>query len=121
MNVLPLMIPRSPVTALPALRSELLSMRRFESVSPEDFPPGIYPDTEAAPVIMVERSTLRHALGHPELIESVTLHEHPASIPSATAFLLPDLRLEVEGPHRHALLDRWSTVLKSTVPGFGDF
>jgi hypothetical protein len=70
---------------------------------------------------MVERSTLRHALGHPELIESVNLCENPAGYPAATAFLLPDLCLEVQGPHRHALLKRWCAVLKSTVTGLGDF
>ena len=113
MNVLPLMIRRSSVAALPAFRSELLAMRAFESVSPENFPAGIYPETSAAPVIMVEHETLPHALREFPEIESVTLHERPADFPSATAFLHPELQLQVEGPHRHDLLARWGAILKS--------
>ncbi len=112
MHVLPLMIRRSAAAALPDFRAELLAMRAFETVSALDFPPGIYPDTADAPVIMVEHATLAHALGEHPLIESVTLHERPADFPSAAAFLRPDLRLKVEGPHRHDLLARWGAVLK---------
>ena len=32
----------------------------------------------------------------------------------ATAHLLPDLRLEVEGPGRHGLIDGWVRVLENT-------
>ena len=111
MHVLPLMIRRGPAAGLPDFRAELLAMRGYEPVSPDDFPPGVYPDSADAPVIMVEHETLAHALrGHP-LLKSVTLHERPAGFPSATAFLRPDLALKVEGPHRHALLARWSAVL----------
>ncbi len=112
MHVLPLMIRRGSAAALPDMRAELAAMRAFETVSPEDFPPFVYPDTAEAPVIMVEHATIAHDLGDHPLLESVTLHERPADFPSATAFLSPDLRLKVEGPHRHALLARWRAVLE---------
>lgn len=115
MHILPVMIPRSSVAALPDFRNELLTMRKFEAVSPQDFPSEIYPNTSDAPVIMVEHETLAHAFRDHPLLESVTLHERPASFPSATAFLSPDLQLKVEGPHRHTLLNHWCAKLKSLV------
>lgn len=112
MHVLPLMIRRSSAAALPAFRANLLSMRAFETVSPDDFPTGIFPDTADAPVIMVEHSTISHALRGHSLLESATLHEREASFPSASAFLRPDLKLKVEGPHARSLLARWCAILE---------
>jgi hypothetical protein len=113
MHVLPLMIRRESADALPDFRAELLAMRTFETVSPEDFPENTYPETADAPVIMVEHETLAHALRDHPLIESITLHERPADFPSANAFLHPIPLLKVEGPHRHELLTRWCAVLES--------
>jgi hypothetical protein len=62
-------------------------------------------------MIMVERGTLRHMAGG-ELVESLVLHEAKGKALMATAHVLPDLRLEVEGPGRHDLLRGWVRVLE---------
>ncbi len=117
MNVFPLHISRGPVADLPKFRAELLEIRRFENVSPADFPLAIYPDTAVAPTIMIERATLRHALGDSDLLESVFLRERPAACLSATGHLHPDLELQVEGPNGQHVLDAWCEVLAR--PDFG--
>ncbi len=119
MHVLPLMIRRG-ASHLPELRADLLAMRRFETVSPDDFARGIYPDMAAAPVIMVEHSTLSHALRHHPLLETAKLRERPATYSSASAFLRPDLEMKVEGPHRHDLLARWCDALESLDFGIAE-
>jgi hypothetical protein len=119
MNTLPVVIRRAAdgdaAQCLIAFRNQLLELREIESVSPEDFPPGVYPDMEvpSASVIMVERGTLLHQIGRAELVESLVLHEARGETLMATAYLLPELRLEVEGPGRHQLLERWIRVLES--------
>ena len=119
MNVLPLWIRKSSMAELPVFQAELLALRRMESVSPSDFPSGIHPETDGqdTSAIMVERATFRHAVGHFDLLESLALHERKADSTLATAHLLPDLRLEVEGPHRHALLAAWIDVLMELERG----
>jgi hypothetical protein len=60
---------------------------------------------------MVERGTLSHLTGV-DFVESLMLHEAKGESLTATAHVLPDLRLEVEGPGRHDLLQRWIGVLE---------
>jgi hypothetical protein len=118
MNTLPLLIHRSTSDAagngLRELRDQLLSLRAIEAVSPEDFAPGIFPDMDgpAGNVIMIERGTFQHSVNIPgTIVTSLTLHERVGESLMATAHLLPDLRLEVEGPGRHLLLHAWIEVL----------
>jgi hypothetical protein len=97
------------------LRARLLALREIESVSPDNFPPGGHPNLDGpwSSVIMVERGTLHHAVGASDLMESLVLHEAKGETLMATAYLLPDLRLEVEGPGRHHLLDAWIEALSA--------
>ena len=121
MHTLPLVIPRASDADtgrhLRELRARLLALRRIEGVSPDDFPPGVFPDLDHAgsSVIMVEHGTLRHLIGGGEMVESVQLHENQGEFLMATAHILPDLRLEVGGPGRHGLLDAWVRVLEGLV------
>ncbi len=117
MNTLPLAIHRAAPgelrKSLRDLRARLLELRKIEAVSPDDFASGVHPnmDGPGASVIMIERATLQHTVGAPDLVESLVLHESKGETLMATAYLLPDLRLEVEGPGRRDLLDRWIEVL----------
>lgn len=117
MNVLPLVIHRagnqSLENGLRTLRADLLALRQIESVSFSDFAPGVYPDPglPGTSTIMVEHATLQHSLGACDLVESVVLNERKADALTATACLLPDLRLEVDGPGGRELLAAWADAL----------
>lgn len=116
MNTLPVLIRRAGddvARSLRELRARLLALRAIESVSPEDFAPGVFPDTNgpSGSVIMVELGTLCHLAGR-NFVESLVLHEAKSETLTATAHVLPDLRLEVEGPGRHDLLRGWVRVLE---------
>jgi hypothetical protein len=116
MNTLPILIPladpQNTSTQLLEFRDELIGVRSIETVSAEDFPPTIFPNTQhiSSSVVMIERGTLQYLTGilrTPEIVESLTLHEAPGETLMATAHLLPDLRLTVEGPEKKCWLDRW--------------
>ena len=124
MNTLPVVIHRSAtgemIQSLRDLRARLLALREIEAVSPDDFSPGIFPnmDVPGTSMIMIERATLRHAVGASDLIESLVLHQGKGETLIATAYLLPDLQLEVEGPGRHHLLEAWIGVMERGIdPG----
>lgn len=112
MNTLPVVIQHAAAgevaASLRELHSRLRALRDIESVSPDDFPPGVFPNMDApgASVIMIERGTLQH-LAASEIVSSLVLHEAKGTTLMATGYLLPDLRLEVEGPGRHHLLESW--------------
>jgi len=107
MNLLPLRLGRG------SLREQLLDLRLIEPLGMEDFSRGVFPDVSGPwnSVIMIERGTLAHQVDAPDMVESITLHERKGGSLAATAHLLPDLRLEVEGPGRHELLGEWIGVL----------
>ena len=117
MNTLPVVIHRAAAsevaTSLRELHSRLRALREIEAVSPDDFPPGLFPNMNApgASVIMIERGTLHHLAGG-DPVSSLVLHEAKGSTLMATAYRLPDLRLEVEGPGRHRLLESWIGILE---------
>lgn len=127
MITLPIMIHRTGGASvrenLREFRTHLLALRAIETVSPSDFPPGIFPDMDrpGGSVIMVEHGTLRQMTGkvaQEKWIESLVLHEAKGESLTATAHILPDLQLEVEGPGRHRLLVKWAGVLKKLLsPG----
>lgn len=124
MNVCPLVFRRVNDETLLDFSKRLLDLRDVETVCAADFPPGVFPDTNhpACSMIMVEHGTLQHQLGHANLVESVTMHEPKGETRIATAYLLPDLRLEVEGLGRHELLDAWVRNLEmlATEKGWRD-
>ncbi len=116
MNTLPVMVRRvgdNVTRDLIEFRARLLALRAIETVSQEDFAAGIFPDTSglSSSVIMVEHGTLRTMVGG-EWVESLVLHEAKGETLMATAHVLPDMRLEVEGPGRHDLLQRWVRILE---------
>lgn len=94
-------------------RTRLLELREIEGVSPGDFDHGVYPDSNhpQSSVIMVEQATLGHLI-QGEMVESLELHENKGESLMATAHILPDLRLEVEGPGRLESLEAWVGVLE---------
>lgn len=116
MNTLPVVIHRAAVGEveinLRELQARLRALREIETVSPDDFAPGVFPnmDLPGASGIMIERGTLQYLAGG-ESVKSLVLHEAQGTTRVATAHLLPDLRLEVEGPGRHSLLESWISVL----------
>lgn len=115
MNTLPVRIrrddSRDPGPALRDFRDRLLDLREIESVSPADFPPGVYPDLDGpeTSVVMVEHAALDHLVGFSRWVDSLELiePEGPAIGLAASAHIAPDLRLRVDGPEKHALLDAW--------------
>jgi hypothetical protein len=123
MNTLPLVIhraaPGEAEKGLRDLRARLLVLREIESISPDDFPPGVFPnmDGPGSSVIMIERGTLLHTAGATDLVESLVLREGKGETLMATAYLQPELRLEVEGPGRHHLLEAWIGVLEQLDRG----
>lgn len=121
MHTLPVTIHRAvsggEEESLREFRSRLLDLRVIECVSPEDFPPGVFPNLDQAgsSVIMVEHGTLRELADAGEMLESLDLHESKGETLMATAHILPDLRLQVEGPGRHDFLDAWIAMLERLV------
>jgi hypothetical protein len=124
MLLLPLVIRRAdggPVADhLRDFHDRLRALRAIEAVSPDDLPAGAFPDLSGpwSSVVMTERGTLRHMAGdaaREPWIESITLHEGCGDCLMAAGYVLPDLRLEVEGGCRSALLDRWATVVAELV------
>jgi hypothetical protein len=117
MLTLPVVIPRAAVGNLEGplrnFRKHLLALRAIEGAGPGDFPPGVFPDVDrvGSSVIMVEHATPQYLLAT-EMIGSLALHESKGETLMATAHILPDLRLEVEGPGRHGLLDGWVRVME---------
>lgn len=119
MNTLPVLIHRAAAgteeISLRDFRRELLALRAIEQVSPGDFAPGVFPDLSGSSVIMVERGDLRQQVGAAaceNFVASLRLHEPPSLVLTASARLLPDLQLVVEGPGRQALLDAWVRLIR---------
>lgn len=127
MNTLPVVILRAcadeAAQGLREFRAQLLALRAIESVSAKDFPPSGFPDTDdpTTSMIMIERTSFSHlaeAVGKGALVESLVLHEGVGETLMATASILPDLRLEVEGLRRHDLLAAWRGVLERLARDF---
>ncbi len=101
----------SALQNLKAFRQQVLGLREVENVRIEDFHPAPAPNRS---VIMVEHQTLAHQLVG-EIIEAVKLHEAEGEALAATAHVLPDLRLVVEGPGRHRYLEAWAELLEHQI------
>ena len=109
MNTLPVLAKRDESVA--EMRSQLQTLRAIESVSLSER----FRDSS---VLMIEHGTLDHWVRDADgksLIESVTLHESEGDGLMATASILPNLRLEVEGPGRFELLEQWVLCLKNFI------
>jgi len=117
MNTLPLIIPRRThgdvQKEIQALRNHLLFLREIEAIAPGDFPLKVQQLALSpwASVVMIENSTLENLADAYPAVRSIMLHEAPGASLTASAFLSPDLRLEVEGPANQELLDNWMQVL----------
>ena len=129
MNTVPLVIARAgriPVDEeIRDFRLKLLAMRAVENVSPQHLPPGIFQETNGpwpGGVLMVEIASPMGQLGHSALIESVKLHEYSGEPLLASAWIHPELRIEVEvngSPHgpkaARILLELWASIITGTV------
>lgn len=125
MTTFPVLIRRADdgnlMKSLRDFRRDLLELRAIETVSEQDLAPNRFPDLSAAAcsVIMVEHGTLRHRIGESTccgVIESIHLHEPTSEWPTASGYIFPTMQLEVEGPGRHELLEKWITCLQETLP-----
>ena len=126
MNTVPVVVCRFDgeiwAPAVRSFREHLLSLRAIEKVSPELLPPAIYQETGGpwpGGVVMVERGTLRHEVGAFESVESMLLHEFSGEPLLASAWIGPELTLEVEVDGRefgaHAattLADQWAAIIQ---------
>lgn len=121
MNTLPVVVEAvegDPSRAIRVFREQLLRLREFETLSLMDLEEGFYPDldTPECSVLMVEHATLKHQLGHVDLVEEVSLCEPAGESLTASAFVAPDFRLKVEGPECGRFLAGWVYQLKRLVP-----
>ena len=131
MNTVPLVIDRAPEVPLkPVLldfRKKLLEMRAVETVSPQDLPPELFHETGGpwpGGVVMVERGSLHYQLGGTDFIESIRLHESSGAPLLASAWIQPELLLEVEASGAsfgeiavQALLDHWASIVLALTSG----
>jgi hypothetical protein len=115
MNLLPVVITKACCgdgsENLRAFAKQIRELRKLENVSLDAIYQGRSFENS---VIMVERQTMAHELAGP-MIESFKLHEAKGEALAAMAHILPDLRLEVEGPQRHRLLNAWIDVLREQI------
>lgn len=125
MTTFPVLIRRADdgnlLKSLRDFRRDLREIRAIETVSERDLAPSHFPDLSAAAcsVIMVERGSLRHLIGESTccgVIESIHLNEPTSEWPTASGYIFPTMQLEVEGPGRHDLLEKWITCLHETLP-----
>jgi amino acid adenylation domain-containing protein len=125
MNTLPLLLRRADagpvVDEWCALRRQMLALRDFETLAAEELPaPAAW-----SAVVMVERGTLLAMLGEDAAgLESLELHEQPSGELNASAYLRPDLRLEVETElgtaAADALLEHWAAVVEAAAAAAPD-
>jgi amino acid adenylation domain-containing protein len=125
LNTLPLAVGRAgagpAADEWSALRREMLALRDFEGIAPQDLPEEVFPENGPwSSVLMIERGELLHELGDDgELLESAELHEQPSGGLLASAWLRPELKLEVEtdggGAAAGALLRHWAAVIESIL------
>jgi non-ribosomal peptide synthetase component F len=105
-------------------------MRVVEAVSPQDLPPGLFHETGGpwpGGVVMVEQGSLLHQLGGTDRIESIRLHEFSGEPLLASAWIQPDLRLEVETSGTHfgagaaqSLIDHWAAIVSAITANAED-
>jgi amino acid adenylation domain-containing protein len=125
MTTVPLVIQRTQSGPLrPVMgdfRKHLLAMRAIENVAVDQLPAGIFDETGGpwpGGVIMVARGTLHHQVGKSASIESIQVDEISGEPLLASAWIHPDLRLEVEvdgSTHgaraAESLLDHWAEIV----------
>jgi len=127
MNTVPLAIERFDGGdlggTLQRFRDQWLALRAFETISPECLPAGTF-DSQTGPwpggVVMVERGALVDQVGGGTVIEAIRLHEYAGEPLLASAWIRPDLDLEVEtdgsrfgGQAAEVMIEQWASVLKS--------
>ena len=109
-------------------------MRAVEDVAVQDLPPGLFHEIGGpwpGGVLMVERGTLHHQVGKTDVIESIKLHELGSEPLLASAWIHPELRLEVEvngqlfgAGMAKSLLDHWAAIISAiadeTAPASGN-
>lgn len=131
MNTVPLVIDRAtqgPVTpVIQKFRESLLEMRGIETVAPQELPSGIFDHTGGpwpGGVVMIQRGSLHHQVGATAGIRAITLHETSDEPLLASAWIHPDLQLEVEvnghtfgARAAQSLLDHWVSLVIGLAAG----
>lgn len=131
MTTVPLVIHRAqsgPVRrVMQDFRKRLLAMRSIENVTVDQLPAAIFEETGSpwpGGVLMVARGTLHHLVGKSDAIESIRVHEFSGEPLLASAWIHPDLRLEVEvdgSTHgaraADSLLDHWAAIVAAMAAG----
>lgn len=127
MSTVPLVISRAKsgpaYTDLLDLRQRMLALRAVENVSVELLPATLFQDSHGpwpAGVLMVQRGTLQEQVGKSDAIKAITLHEFSGEPLLASAWIHPDLQLEVEvdgtklgARAAESLLGHWASVVRS--------
>ncbi len=131
MNTVPLVVERARdenlATVLQAFRQHLIDLRSIENVSPQELPIGMFQETGGpwpGGVVMIQRGTLHHEISATDAIRAITLHETSAEPLLASAWIQPELRMEVEvngsryGMHAaQSLLDHWASIVTAIAEG----
>ncbi len=134
MNTVPLVIDRAtpgPLTpVIQKFRENLLELREIEAVSPQVLSSGIFDHTSGpwpGGVVMVQRGTLHHQVGETTAIRAITLHETSDEPLLASAWIYPELKMEVETNGHpfgirtaQSLLDHWVSIVTSLAAGSSD-
>jgi amino acid adenylation domain-containing protein len=134
MNTVPLVVERdrekNPATGLQTFCQHLLDIRAIENVSPQELPVGMFQETGGpwpGGVVMIQRGTLHHEISATDSIRAITLHETSSEPLLASAWIQPELRMEVEvngslyGIHAaQSLLDHWASIVTAIAEGTED-
>lgn len=110
-------------TALRNFRERLLEMRRIEHVPLEDLPAGIFQETGGpwpGGIVMVSRGTMQREAARGSAVESLVLHEQGGETLLASAWIHPELTLEVDvdgtvfGPEAaECLVAQWAAIVRA--------
>ena len=127
MNTVPLVIERyskGPLkTVLQEFRQLLLSLRDVENVSPQDLTSGIFNEVGGpwpGGGLMIQRGDLAHQMGLTDAITSIRLHEKSGENLLASAWVHPDMLMEVEvdgsqfgKEAAQTMLDHWASIVRN--------
>jgi amino acid adenylation domain-containing protein len=131
MNTVPLVIARAPVAPLGSViadfRKRLLAMRDIERVPLDALPPGIFHESGGpwpGGALMVQRGDLKRMAGLSPAVGGIVLHEASGEPLLASAWIEPDMVLEVEVDGRvfgplaaRRLADHWADIILAIAGG----
>ncbi len=134
MNIVPLVIDRAQpgkvTSVLQDFRNQLLKLREIESVSPQDLTSGVFSEAGGpwpGGGVMIQRGDLSHQVGLTQVIKGLTLHEQSGERLLASAWIHPELLMEVVvNGHpfgvraAQSLLDHWVQIVRAIADAASD-